>query len=500
MKICKACGMEYPNHLTACPNCGSSKIYTEEELAEEEIYREREIENRNKAIGTIQSQRMIVWGVLALVAVIVVVVIANISVNVNKPLSNGMSKSEGEEVLAEGIAYFEDGNYEAAMKCFAQLPSDSKQYEKAQSMLLQTKDSYISEVADKTETYVENGEYDSAFTLINQAMGILSDDADLQKIYDKTYSAYQTTVLAKVDSYVADEQYELALEYLENVLTQYPEDTVLLDAYNTTVSDYHKTVREEAIQQADGYVEEDDYPNAISTIEAAVDKIGEDEELEARLSTYNDKYVKLVIAKASKTYIPYDADSIWNAENIINNALDILPNNANLQSELASYQEKEPVNIIEMPASDEFFTSGKFSLIGTVKDCDGKEQKDTIRVEEFASYAIDDYGDNKWWLFCYKTIDTDFQYSKITGTLFQNPEYSNAATKTHFRISGYKDEEDEYTIKDVKINGKTDPSVDFEVNISGRKYITLYFLGDDGAGSKDEPYDYAYVSKLYLWK
>ena len=55
-------------------------------------------------------------------------------------------------------------------------------------------------------------------------------------------------------------------------------------------------------------------------------------------------------------------------------------------------------------------------------------------------------------------------------------------------------------IKDVSINGQSNPIVNFEVDVTGRKYIRIIFKGDYAVGSEDNPYEYAYVSELYLWK
>ena len=128
-----------------------------------------------------------------------------------------------------------------------------------------------------------------------------------------------------------------------------------------------------------------------------------------------------------------------------------------------------------------------------------QELRATISGTLVASDATDDA--HKWW-YCYKTIDIDFQYSKITGTLFQKPQYSGASTTTKIEICGYKEENHYYetVIKDVSINGQSNPVVNFEVDVTGRKYIRIIFKGDYAVGSEDNPYEYAYVSELYLWK
>ena len=51
MKECKYCGSTYADSLSACPNCGGSKIVTaEEKVAEEKLY-VKEVQNQGRSVS-----------------------------------------------------------------------------------------------------------------------------------------------------------------------------------------------------------------------------------------------------------------------------------------------------------------------------------------------------------------------------------------------------------------------------------------------------------------
>lgn len=136
MKECKYCRTTYEDSLSACPNCGGTKVITAQEKAEDATLQQKEIENRENAIAAVASKRKMLTSVLIGIVIIIIAVIAIASYNANKPLSNGMTKDEGKAVLAEGIAFYNAQNYESAIECFVQFPSDSKQYDEALSMTI----------------------------------------------------------------------------------------------------------------------------------------------------------------------------------------------------------------------------------------------------------------------------------------------------------------------------------------------------------------------------
>ncbi|MEY8312251.1 hypothetical protein AALA61_09650 [Oscillospiraceae bacterium 42-9] len=474
MKECKYCRTQYDDELPVCPNCGASKVISEDELSEEAEMIQREAEYRKKASDMYRKKKH--WHIARMVGILLIIGIGICLLLFEKsaPLSNGMTQDESKESLATGIAYLDNGEYESAMECFLQLPSDSKQYLEAQSLLLQARDYYRSEILDRANLHITNKEYDTAFNLISKAQEFLPDDSELQSAYDNVYSKYRSSVLEQVDSYISNGQYDLALEYLNGVQAKFPNDAVLQDSYNDTLSAYQVVIRTEAIEQADAYVSENNYASAIETVNAALDKIGQDDELSAKLNVFTDTYSAAVIKAAKDKYVEYNYDSIISAEEMLKGALAVMPNNSALTSELAFYEEKAPTDIMSLPSYD---TDYIFTRIGDVVDNQGVAHENAINLSTFT-----------W-------INTDYQYTKLTGIFFQNSKYSNSPIYHTLKIYGehqYDYWGGDNLIWEGQVNGDSAP-IYLDLDIS--HYGWLEFVLSD--------WDYdeqTYISDMFAWK
>ena len=302
MKECKYCRSMYEDSLATCPYCGGNKIITAEDRAEEAGLRQKEIENRGKVVEASIRQRKTILGIIVAIVVVVVAVVGIVSYNANKPLSNGMSKDEGDQVLESGISFYETGNYEEALRCFNQLPLDSKQCEEAQSLLQKSSDAYCEKIAEKAEKYVQNGEYEIALELLDNAQALLPNATELQELHNTTYAAYKTFISMT------------------------------------------------AIESAEEYIANDDYEAAINVLRDAISKNEEDVELAALLSQYEEKYCDYIIQQANAAL---ELEGYQSAISIIKQAQDILPNNDSLKSAIVFYESYAPVYLANLEYFDQ---------------------------------------------------------------------------------------------------------------------------------------------------
>ena len=316
MKECRYCRSIYDDSLAACPNCGGNKIITAEERAEEAELRQKEVENREKAAEAPIRQRKTIIGVIVAVVVVVAVVVGIVSYSANKPLSNGMSKDEGDQVLESGISFYETGDHEEALRCFVQLPLDSKQYEKAQSMLQKSSDAYCEEIAEKAEKYVQNGEYEVALELLDNAQALLPNATELQELHNTTYAAYKTFISTA------------------------------------------------AIESAETHIANDDYEAAINVLRDATSKVGADIELEALLSQYEKEYCTYVIQKADEALT---AEGYEAAVAVINDGLSFMEDNETFLIALDRYKAYEPKSLQEFTVIGE----NAVELASDLKDVQG---------------------------------------------------------------------------------------------------------------------------------
>jgi len=334
MKECKYCGSLYADNLTSCPNCGGSKIVTAQEKMEEAVLQQKEIENRERAVAEPEVKKKKMFVAVAAILVIIVAVIGIVSYNANKPLSNGMSKAKGEELLAEGIAYYDAGNYEAAIECFGQLPIDSEQYEKAQAMLEKSADAYSARILEKADSYLREEEYEVALELLKQALVLLPDNADLKNSYTNAYEGYKSVVCAT------------------------------------------------AIGQAEEYRAKNDYVNAIVVLRAALEKIQKDVEMEAKLKVYEADYREQMLTEADATL---SSAGYQQAIAVLNTGLSVLVGDSILIEKIELYKTYAPIEIMEM----ETFSGDNTANVMAVTDTLGNEYSHTYVVS--TNYGTDEF-------------------------------------------------------------------------------------------------------------
>ena len=487
MKICKYCGTEYDDSLDKCPNCGGNKVFTARELEEEANQQQKEIENQERAAAAPVKKKNTIIGVIVAV-VVVIAAIAGFSVyKANQPLSNGMTKDEAQGVFDSGVAFMDAGQYEDAIDTFLQLPSDSKKYAEAQELLTQSQDSYRTDIISRVDSQVANGDYDSAFSLIEKAQTIIPGDAELQGAYDNTYAAYRTAVLAKADEYSQSGQYKMALEYLVGVQTTFADDAQIQDSYDNINLAYKEQVRTTALTDADNYVASADYVSAINTLNSAIDEIGQDEEVTAKLNIISNDYTTSVINTAKAQYVEYDINSIQAAQNIISDALSVLPDNAALTDELNAYTEIMPVDVLSLSRT-RFGRGHERDLkdIGAITD-----NQNVIHDRSFNGYN-DYFNISDHWGYYF---DVDYQYTKFTGMLFRSKDYTQSPVITTLEIYGVTTNWDSRTLLwSGTVDGNTLP-ISFNIDVSG--YTSVGIELDENNNGKAY---YSYLTDLYVWK
>lgn len=319
MKECKYCRTTYEDSLSACPNCGSTKVITAQEKAEDAALYQKELENRENAVAAVATKRKMMIAVLVGIVVLIIAVIAIVSYNANKPLSNGMTKNEGEAVLAEGIAFYNVGDYESAIECFAQLPSDSKQYDEAQSMLAKCEDEYSATVVEKANGYAQNGEYEVALNLLNNAGELLSNSTTISEAHDTIFKEYKNIVLtsaySEAEAFVADGNYSAGIKAINDAIQQIGTDDEAYARLQTYMSAY-KTI---VIENADNALASAGYADAISIINEGLATLDGDSDLLNKIDeykTYAPIYLSYDDAYATNKYLRTEiTDNSWLTDN-----------------------------------------------------------------------------------------------------------------------------------------------------------------------------------------
>ena len=456
MKECKYCGSQCGDQVVKCPSCGGTKFFTAQEQIEEERRQQKERENEERAVAEPDTGKKRIGGIIAgLLAVILIIVAVIIGLS-NRPLSNGMSKSDGDEILESGIAYYESGNYEAAIECFIQLPSDSKQYAKASDMLASARAEYKESALSKVNNYIQQENYDSAFNVIETATLLVGNDSDLNAAYEEVYTELVSSMLATADSYVENSDYEIALEYLSNCQNRFPDDFDLENAYNDTFNEYCSLVKSDSISTADEAASNEDYVTAINALRNAISIIGQDEEVSAKLSIFESSYQEYVLSQAGSAFA---SDGYSAAIDILNGGLTTLSGNNLLLDAIAGYEEYKPVYILDLTPVDTG-ADGELTVIDNVIGIDGTEYGVGISGKHF-----DGIGSLRYW----NKYLINSQYSTLSfRVVLTSVQYKDYQTPS---ISIYGD--DNQLLRTITVSKNDIAPVDVSVDVSGQAYLKI---------------------------
>ena len=357
---------------------------------------------------------------IGVLSIVVIGIIAAVSVfTLRQPLSNGMSRDESKEVLEEGIAYYDSGDYKEAIECLKKLPPDSRQYDEAQTTI------------------------------------------------EKSITGYRNDILTKVKGYTKNEEYETALELLKNAEDVLPDDEKLTSIYHDIYSSFKKFMCTNAIDEADKYIKNDDYAKAISVLLEANDKIGNDEEISAKLSVYKQEFVDTTLDSAKAAY---QTDGYEGAVAKIKNGLSVLRGDQALSEALSHYEELKPLPLSAFDSYEDHHDG-----IIQLTECEDREGNVYTDCYSEGTYHYGPACSSKYLL--------NNQYSKMTGkfVMLNVEDVKCLSNPMWVTISG-----DDHTIlyhEDLEVGEKE--ICQFEIDISNTKWLTIELSARaEGSGSE----------------
>lgn len=457
MKECKYCGSTYADSLSACPNCGGSKIVTaEEKVAEEKLY-VKEVQNQERSVSVpVETEKKRIPGFIIALGVVAAIIAIIIAISAGGGVGNsgggnnpGNQTPQVDAAFEAGQKYYNTGNYEAAIRELSDVSVDSEHYENAQTMLSDAVEKYRTATLDRVSTYTNNGEYETALSLLVEAQSVLPDDTALKATYDSAYTAYVDSVIAKADSYSQAADYETAVGILNTAKNKYPQDTRLEASYVATYVSYKKQLCENAISGADSYAADGDYAKAISTMDEAIDKVGDDEALIAKKQVYVAAYKKNLLVKARDAYYSkgYEVAIMLLEESQV-----VIGKDEEISKAIKEYNDCKPVHISE--------------LHNIVSEESGEKEWD---VDEWwienRNYKLAYLSGNS-----YITHDLDGDYKYISGVFMFDTD------------SGWRDADDysptlRFYADDVLIAtysvSEHNPIVKIELDITGTKHLRI---------------------------
>lgn len=149
----------------------------------------------------------------------------------------------------------------------------------------------VSRVAYATgQTYQENKKYPEA---IAQFSAVSVDDTfcyeDAQARIAACQTAYKELILQEADAYISNEQYSDAMHLLDDALDVLPNDTDLSTLRDTSYNNASENAIITALSNAEAQANEGDYASAIKTINSSL-VLHNDDRLKTALSSYQVQY------------------------------------------------------------------------------------------------------------------------------------------------------------------------------------------------------------------
>lgn len=455
MKTCGYCGNVYDDKEPKCPQCGATLLKHTKgaESAAEEHERLKEEINRKR------KNRSMILGIGAGVIVLaIVIVISSIVGFVNDP-QREIAK-ESKELLSQAEQQVDDGEYDDALDTLNRIDTDWDDYEKVDDVRLEA---VKGQLKAKLAEYEAAGNYQAIISMINENVTDINADTEVKAAYESAVQNYKAEAISSAEEYAAAGDYTSARSVL-TVAQNFIGEAV-------DISEKLKEINQKEVLEAVlSYEAEGNYKDAIVYLNENSSVVSGSADLQAKLSTYAEKYRTNAISAAASEY---KANGYEAAISVLNSALDVLTDDSLLISEKVKYEELAPVSIQDIAT---FYSDYEYNkkTHQTLTDKLGNTYEDCLEYK----YGYSD--------------DEDIyilagEFVRFEGTLFvpstrdnrgDNFNASTAYVTMHFSIYG-----DGKLLYKSPIMGVKQYPVEFSVDVTDVQQLTIMWYG--GAGTWD---------------
>ena len=210
-------------------------------------------------------------------------------------------------------------------------------------------DSEVREALDKAEEYATDGDHERALRTVQDALEEFPDSEPLlareNEYLERINRDGIADVIEEADQMAVSGDFLEAMTILEDGMDSYGNDSGLESAYERYHTAYVNQIKENAIPQAEYFFNNGDYLGAYNTINEALDKVGEVEELENLAKAYEDIYVEDAIATANGYLENREYDQ---AEEVMNAVIDTFPSNQAANDEVALIESSRPKYLLDV--------------------------------------------------------------------------------------------------------------------------------------------------------
>lgn len=432
MKTCKKCRNSYDDSFKFCPNCGSSKVLSSDDIAKGKAGKEIA-----ESIVKQRKKRQLIMVVTGVIAVIVfIVVIASISSAANKPVAkyDGISQkefnAENKEYLKDGKENLKDNDYEDAIEELGKVDNQYKGYGEAQNLLEDAVDGYVDEIIDEANNYIDNKQYEKALDVINEAKLSVGDEKSIKKAMDNIIDEFREDYLSRAEELETSGKFEDGIRLLKNVNSIFTDDVIIQNKIYEMTNKY----KSEFIDKADEYLENNDYTEAINIFESAILIFGDDTDLNSALINAHVVRVKDEV----KSY--ENSSNFASGIAYLEDQLDDVDNNAEIVQKLNSFKTNYK-NELLAEAESKFDTEGYEAAIVVLnqgKKVLGNDSNIIEAIQNYELYApvrlidLDYLGANDMYI----VNESRLLNSGIEINGYYEPRYSNTRSSIIYMLNG----------------------------------------------------------------
>ncbi len=223
----------------------------------------------------------------------------------DKKIKEITSSNNADTSLKKADEYYEKGDYENAITEYSKIPESNENYKEAQDKLTKVYVDYIEATVKNAKKFNASKKYEDAIKAINTAYKILPDSVDtseLETVKEESLTAYKSQITNEVDELMEDEKYEEAFALIDDVI-KFDDNEYFQELKTTTESKYVVTIT----ATVQGHLSNEDYISATRVVENALTVLPDNADLES---------LKKQVKNDTPTYLldvckPYESQEYW---------------------------------------------------------------------------------------------------------------------------------------------------------------------------------------------
>ena len=309
------------------------------------------------------------------------------------------------ENFQKGEDEFEYGYYADAIEYYKKVSELDPNYEKAQSRIEECTKERKNAIIKNADEYASSGYYESAIDVIENGLKEFPNDSELKAKLEEYTKERTNEIIKNADEYASNGYYEDAISIIENGLKDFPDDPDLL----AKLEEYEDAILDEALEDTYADIDAGQYHQALMKIAELEKDYKDNKKLQDLKKETEDSYLAVILPLIDDYTA---AGDYMSAFNIIKNAMEVMPDNADLQSRYDLIEPFAPTLLSELTISESAYFDQLNEMGELYKDSVGNlyNPGNLYQLHLYhGGWSDDEDG--------YAKVFLNSQYVRLTGTL-----------------------------------------------------------------------------------